>query len=68
MSSLLYRIGRFAGGHPWRVLATWALVAAGAFLLNTSIGGETTETFRLRGRSPSGPPTRSRSGSRSSRS
>jgi RND superfamily putative drug exporter len=49
MSSLLYRMGRFAGRHPWRVLAAWALIAASAFLLNTSFGGETTETFRLPG-------------------
>jgi putative drug exporter of the RND superfamily len=49
MSSLLYRIGRFAGRHPWRVLAAWALVAASALLLDTSYGGENSETFRLPG-------------------
>jgi RND superfamily putative drug exporter len=49
VSSLLYRIGRIAGRHPWRVLATWVLIAASAFLLNTSFGGTTSETFRLPG-------------------
>jgi RND superfamily putative drug exporter len=49
VSSLLYRIGRFAGRHPWRVLAAWVLIAASAFLLNSSFGGKSTETFRLPG-------------------
>ena len=33
MSALLYRIGHFAGRHPWRILAAWVLAAL-------SIGGQ----------------------------
>ena len=49
MSRLLYRIGHFSGRHPWRVLATWILVAVAAFVLNGSIGGQPDESFRLPG-------------------
>jgi RND superfamily putative drug exporter len=27
MSNVLYRIGRFAASHPWRVLATWFIIS-----------------------------------------
>ena len=40
MSHVLYRIGHFAGRHPWRVIAAWILVAGAVFMLNSSIGGE----------------------------
>ena len=39
MSRILYRIGHFAGRHPWRVLAAWVLVAVTAVMLNSSLGG-----------------------------
>src|SRR4051794_237740 len=49
MSHLLYRIGNFAGRHPWRVISVWLLVAAAAFLLNSSNGGQPDESFSLPG-------------------
>ncbi len=49
MSALLYRIGRSSSRHPWRVLAAWVLLAIAAFMINTSIGGEPSESFRLPG-------------------
>jgi putative drug exporter of the RND superfamily len=49
MSALLYRIGHFAGRHPWRVLAAWVLVAVTAVMLNMSLGGPPDESFTLPG-------------------
>jgi RND superfamily putative drug exporter len=49
MSRLLYRLGHFAGRHPWRMLAAWVLVAGIAFALNSAVGGATNDTFRLPG-------------------
>ena len=49
MSHVLYRIGNFAGRHPWRVISTWLLVAAAVFMLNSSIGGQPDESFSLPG-------------------
>ncbi|NGO14726.1 MMPL family transporter [Streptomyces sp. HC44] len=49
MSRLLYRIGHFSGRHPWRVILTWIMIVAAAFLLNQSFGGANTDTFRLPG-------------------
>jgi RND superfamily putative drug exporter len=49
MSRVLYRIGNFAGRHPWRVLAAWVLIAVTAFLLNSSFGGAPDESFSIPG-------------------
>jgi len=49
MSRLLYRIGHFAGRHPWRVLAAWILIAVTAFMLNSSVGGSPDESFSIPG-------------------
>src|SRR4028119_658544 len=49
MSHFLYRIGRFAGRHPWRLLMSWVVMAVVAIMLNTSYGGETNDDFRLPG-------------------
>jgi putative drug exporter of the RND superfamily len=49
MSRLLYRLGHFAGRHPWRILAAWLLIAVAAVALNSSLGGATNDTFRLPG-------------------
>ncbi|WP_148575365.1 MMPL family transporter [Nocardioides caldifontis] len=49
MSALLYRIGRGAGRHPWRVLALWLAAALIALAANSAIGGDTDDTFRLPG-------------------
>jgi putative drug exporter of the RND superfamily len=49
MSRTLYRIGHFAGRHPWRVLAAWVLVAVTAVMLNMSLGGPPDESFTIPG-------------------
>jgi RND superfamily putative drug exporter len=49
MSRILYRIGNFAGRHPWRVIAAWIFVAGAIFMLNSSQGGEYDESFSLPG-------------------
>ena len=49
MSHFLYKIGNFAGRHPWRVIAAWVVVAVAAVMLNGSIGGAPDESFTLPG-------------------
>ena len=49
MSHFLYKIGNFAGRHPWRVIAAWVVVAVAAVMLNGSIGGAPDESFSLPG-------------------
>ena len=49
MSHVLYRIGNFAGRHPWRVIGVWMFIAGAMFMLNSSQGGEYDETFSLPG-------------------
>ena len=49
MSRVLYRIGHFAGRHPWRVLAAWVLIAVTAVMLNSSFGGAPDEHFTIPG-------------------
>jgi RND superfamily putative drug exporter len=49
MSRVLYRIGHFAGRHPWRVLAAWVLVAVVSVLLNSNFGGAPDEHFTIPG-------------------
>ena len=49
MSRILYRIGHFAGRHPWRILAAWVLVAVASVMLNASYGGPPDEHFTIPG-------------------
>jgi RND superfamily putative drug exporter len=49
MSHLLYRIGHFAGRHPWRVITAWTFVALAIFMFNSSHGGQYDESFTLPG-------------------
>ena len=49
MSHILYRIGNFAGRHPWRVISAWALLTVTVFTLNAWQGGHYDETFTLPG-------------------
>jgi putative drug exporter of the RND superfamily len=49
MSHLLYRIGNFAGRHPWRVIAGWLVIAGAIFMLNSAQGGAYDESFSLPG-------------------
>jgi RND superfamily putative drug exporter len=49
MAHLLFRIGHLAGRHPWRLIASWVVIALTALVLAQTIGGEADETFRLPG-------------------
>jgi putative drug exporter of the RND superfamily len=49
MSEFLYRLGRFGGRHPWRVIFAWVFIVIAVFGLSKTIGGSTSETFRLPG-------------------
>ncbi len=49
MSNVLYRWGRAAARHPWRMIGAWVLVAIAVFALNSSIGGDTTDDFSIPG-------------------
>ena len=49
MSRILYRIGHFAGRHPWRILAAWVVVGISVFMLNSSAGGSPDESFTIPG-------------------
>ena len=47
--SLLYRIGNFAGRHPWRVIGAWVFLAGRGPHAQLLPGGGYDETFRLPG-------------------
>src|SRR6478735_2140950 len=49
MSHLLYKIGNFAGRHPWRIIGAWVFLAGAIFMVNSSLGGAYDETFSLPG-------------------
>ena len=49
MSHVLYRIGNFAGRHPWRIISAWIFVAVAIFAFNSSAGGQPDESFSLPG-------------------
>ncbi len=49
MSRLLHRLGQGAGARPWRVVAAWIVAAFALLMLNSAVGGEPDETFRLPG-------------------
>mgnify|MGYP006321627081 CR=1 FL=1 len=45
MSNLLYRWGRAAARHPWRMIGAWVLVAIAVFAVNSGVGGDTTTGY-----------------------
>ena len=49
MSAFLFRLGRGAAHHPWRIVSLWLVAAVAALFVNSAIGGDTDETFRLPG-------------------
>ncbi|HET7351289.1 MAG TPA: MMPL family transporter [Marmoricola sp.] len=49
MSRFLYRLGRGAGAHPWRMVAAWVVLAFAVLMLSSAAGGQTDESFRLPG-------------------
>ncbi|CAN5221078.1 MMPL family transporter [soil metagenome] len=49
MATLLYRLGRFAYRHAWRVIAVWLILAAGVIGAGVALGGQTQESFAIPG-------------------
>ncbi|MGH9133743.1 MAG: MMPL family transporter [Ilumatobacteraceae bacterium] len=49
MSKILYRWGKAAALHPWRMIGAWVLIAIAILGLNASVGGETSDDFTIPG-------------------
>ena len=49
MSTILYRWGRAAARHPWRMIGVWLTIAVAVLALETTVGGETSDDFRIPG-------------------
>ncbi len=49
MSKILYRWGRAAAQHPWRMIGAWLVIAVAVIGLNASVGGETSDDFTIPG-------------------
>lgn len=49
MSNALYRLGRLASRHPWRVVGVWLIVSILVVGASGTIGGELSDTFELAG-------------------
>ncbi len=49
MSSFLFRLGRSAARHPWRVIGAWLMAAVVVMALSGSIGGSFKDNFRVPG-------------------
>ncbi|NDH88877.1 MAG: MMPL family transporter, partial [Actinobacteria bacterium] len=50
MSTVLYRLGRFAARRPWLVIGLWFFLAAAVVLANSTIGRDFEDTFTVPGR------------------
>ena len=49
MTSLLYRLGRGAAGHPWRAFAGWVAFTALVLGLGAGFGGDTQDDWNIPG-------------------
>jgi putative drug exporter of the RND superfamily len=49
MSPLLFRLGRFAARHPWRVIASWGVALAAVVALAAGFGGQLQDDYSLPG-------------------
>ena len=49
MSNVLYRWGRAAARHPWRMIGAWLVLAIVVFSANASFGAGTSDDFRIPG-------------------
>jgi RND superfamily putative drug exporter len=49
MSNVLYRWGRAAARHPWRMIGAWLVLAVAVFSANASFGAGTSDDFRIPG-------------------
>ncbi|AWK07608.1 hypothetical protein DDQ41_00230 [Streptomyces spongiicola] len=45
MSSLLFRLGRFAARHPWRAIGAWVLAAVVVITASAAVGRDLEDTF-----------------------
>ncbi|HEX7097334.1 MAG TPA: hypothetical protein VF183_15715, partial [Acidimicrobiales bacterium] len=49
MSRLLYRIGRFAAVHKWRMLLGWVVALVAISALGNAYGGDPVDSFEIPG-------------------
>jgi RND superfamily putative drug exporter len=49
MSKVLYRWGRRAAQHPWKMIGAWLMIAVVIFGLNATIGGDLNDDFSVPG-------------------
>ena len=49
MSRILYRWGRAAARHPWRMIGVWLVVAVAVLGLEANVGGETSDDWTIPG-------------------
>jgi len=49
MSNALYRLGRFAARHPWRMLGMWLVASVLVIATSGTLGGELSDKFELPG-------------------
>ena len=49
MSTVLYRLGRFAARRPWLVIGSWFLLAAAVVVANSTTGRDFEDTFTVPG-------------------
>ncbi|MFE0038347.1 MMPL family transporter [Streptomyces sp. NPDC059018] len=49
MSSLLFRLGRFAARHPWRAIGAWVLAAVVVITASAAVGRDLEDTFEAPG-------------------
>ena len=49
MSTILYRWGRTAARHPWRMIGAWLAIAVAVLALQTTVGGTTSNDWSIPG-------------------
>ena len=49
MSNVLYRWGRAAARHPWRMMGAWLIVVLGVVALRSAVGGNPSDNFTIPG-------------------
>ena len=49
MSQILYRWGRAAARHPWRMIGAWLAIAAAVLALEVGVGGPTSDDWSIPG-------------------
>ena len=49
MSNVLYRLGRVAAGHPWRVIGVWLVIAATVVVASATVGKDLEDSFAVPG-------------------